>query len=498
MKRIETLTRRDAVKALGLAALSAPFLGHATARAATSSALADPVFYSSTRQLASAIARGDLSSVEIVGACLERIEQVNPALNAVVQLDRAGALARAREADAARARGESWGPLHGVPMTMKDSFDTAGMVSTWGTKGRADFVPERDATVVRRLREAGAILMGKTNTPEFTLDYDTRNLVYGQTYNPWDTTRSPGGSSGGAGAIIAAGGAPFDIGTDYGGSIRLPAHFNGICGIKPSAGRVPRTGHAVPFGGFLDDFQVVGPLARTVDDLALLLPLIMGPDGIDTGVRPLAWGAPEAVKLPGLKGAFYTDNGVATPTAETMAAVRAAAEALAGAGVAMAEERPTGLEQTLEVALPIYLWDGGAAVRRMLREAGTTEPSLEMATEREPFSAEAVDAAVTRLAAWRSALLGFVTEHPVIVGPATTSPAFPAGFETTDEALAKFSYLFAYNVLGWPVAVVPAGRSPEGLPIGVQLIAGPGREDIALAAAAVVERALGGFREPPL
>jgi len=494
------MTRRSALRLIGWSALAAPLMGCASRATGTAAgaSLAESVCFYSTRQMADAVASGELSSVVLVEACLERIDAVNPVLNAVVQLDREGAIAQARAADAARARGHALGPLHGVPMTIKDSFDTAGMVTTYGTNGRRGFVPETDATVVRRLREAGAILLGKTNTPEFTLDFDTRNLVYGQTRNPHDPSRSPGGSSGGAGAIVAAGGVPFDIGSDYGGSIRLPAHFNGICGIKPSAGRVPRTGHAFPFGGFLDTFQVVGPLARTVDDLELLLALIKGPDGIDPGAQPLTWGEPAEVRLPGMRGAWYADNGIATPTPETQRAVRAAARALADAGVVMSEERPTGIERTLEVVLPLYFWDGGATVRRLLQQAGTVEHGLQMFTEGQAIPHVQLDAAHAVLDHWRSEMLGFVTDCPLIVAPVNTSPAFPAGFATDEEMLARFSYTFAYNVTGWPVVVVPAGWSETGLPIGVQIIAGPGREDIALAAAAVVEKALAAYRRPPI
>src|SRR5690606_27612481 len=284
--------------------------------------------YSSAGALAAAIRRGELTCEAVVTSCLARIREVNAALNAVVQLAADSATARAREADAALARGESWGPLHGVPMTIKDSLDTAGVISTGGTLGRRDFVPENDATVVARLRDAGAILLGKTNTPELTLSFETDNLIYGRTSNPYDLTRSPGGSSGGAAAIIAAGGTPFDIGSDYAGSIRLPAHFCGIAGIKPSAGRVPRTGPIFPFGGVQDSYQQVGPMARYVDDLILLLPLIMGPDFVDPGVVPQPYGDPRSLELSTLRVSFHTDNGVMTPDPAVREAVEAAARAL--------------------------------------------------------------------------------------------------------------------------------------------------------------------------
>ena len=235
------VSRREALALLGAGTLVAtlPSCRPSAPGASAGLTLAEPIYYSSVRALAQAIRNREVSSEEVVQACLDRIDRVNGALNAVVQIQHEAAVARAREADAALARGENWGALHGVPMTIKDSLDTAGVISTGGTKGREAFVPDRDATVVSRVRGAGAILLGKTNTPEFTLSFETSNLVYGLTNNPFDLERSPGGSSGGAAAIIAAGGSPFDIGSDYGGSIRLPSHFCGIAGIKPSAGRVP-------------------------------------------------------------------------------------------------------------------------------------------------------------------------------------------------------------------------------------------------------------------
>jgi len=306
------LSRREAL-AVGGAALLLGFLSCKSSpsnsnKAARRTRLADPLIYSSTTALAQAIRDRRISSEELVNACLARIQEVNPKINAVVQLAADQARAQAREADAALARRESRGLLHGVPMTIKDSLDTAGLISTGGTKGRASFVPKEDATVVARLRAAGAILLGKTNTPELTLSFETTNLVYGRTSNPYDLSRTSGGSSGGAAAIVASGGAPFDIGSDYGGSIRLPSHFCGIAGIKPTAGRVPRTGHIYPFGGILDSFQQIGPLARSVDDLALLLPLIAGPDGVDPGVLLMPLLDPEAVEVSWLRVSFHTDK----------------------------------------------------------------------------------------------------------------------------------------------------------------------------------------------
>ena len=267
----------------------------------------DDLIYESATAIAKAIRDKRVSAVEVVEAHLRRIEALNPKLNAVVHLVRARALAEARAADQALARGEIRGPLHGVPMMIKDSLDTAGVVSTGGTKGRTAFVPEHDATVVARLRAVGAILLGKTNTPELTLAAETDNLVYGRTSNPYDLSRTPGGSSGGAGAIIAVGGSPLDIGSYTGGSIRLPAHFCGIAGIKPTSGRVPRTGHIVPFGmGAVDALTQNGPMARYVEDLALTLPIIAGIDWRDPAIVPMPLDDPYTVEVKGLRVAMHT------------------------------------------------------------------------------------------------------------------------------------------------------------------------------------------------
>ena len=460
--------------------------------------LTDPIHFSSVRALADAIAKKRVSSEEVVTAFLDRIAAVNPKLNAVVQLDREGALARARDMDAALAKGNRVGPLHGVPMTIKDSLDTAGMITTGGTLGRKSFVPNVDATVVDRLRKAGAVLMGKTNTPELTLSFETTNLIYGKTSNPYDLTRTPGGSSGGAAAIVAAGGAPFDIGSDYGGGIRLPSNFSGVAGIKPSAGRVPRTGHIYPFGSIQDSFQQIGPIARYVDDLSLLLPIISGPDFIDAGIVPLPWDDPAKTRMAGLRVAFHTDNGIATPTPEIIATVKAVADSLAAAKAVVTEARPTGIEQAMAVGLPMYFWDGGATVRRLLKDAGTTETTLGGFAAGPSTSAEQVEQTLHTLDLWRSGMLGFFRDFDVIVCPACATAALPHGQAGATEAFPWFSYTFAYNMTGWPGAVVRAGTTSEGLPIGVQIVAHPGREDVALAAAKFIETATGGYRRPAL
>ena len=454
----------------------------------------DQLLTASATQLATAIRTKQVSSLEVVNACLERIEMVNSSLNAVVQLAAESARAQARQADEALARGDLHGLLHGVPMTIKDSLDTAGIISTGGTTGRAAFIPAEDATVVARLRAAGAILLGKTNTPEFTMSFETDNLIYGRTSNPYDLTRTAGGSSGGAAAIIAAGGVPFDIGSDYGGSIRLPAHCCGIAGIKPTSGRVPRTGHILPFGGLLDSFQQLGPLARRVEDLWLILPLIAGPDWIDPAIVPMPLGDPTEVELKKLRVAFYTDNGIVSPTPETIATVRQAAAALADSVLLVEEVRPAGIEQSYDLMTGLNMVDGSAGIKRLLRQAGTTRHTFKGLNERNPLSPAQADMLVTWWYAFRSTLLSFFKNYDVILCPVNARPALPHGL--TKRNWPAFSYTMTYNLTGWPGAVVRAGTSPEGLPIGVQIVAQPWREDVALAVAAYLEQALDGFQAP--
>ena len=459
----------------------------------------DSIIYASVTELAQAIRDKRVSSVEVVEACLQRIDEVNPKLNAVVQLTAGSALEQARAADAALAHGEINGPLHGVPMTIKDSFDTAGVISTAGTLGRANFVPDQDATVVARVKAAGAILMGKTNTSELTLSFDPDNLVYGRTNNPYDLTRTPGGSSGGAAAIIASGGSPFDIGSDYGGSIRLPAHFSGVAGIKPTSGRVPRTGHIIPYAaGATDAYQQVGPLARKVADLNLLMSIIAGPDFRDPAIVPMPWSDPNTVDLKSLRVSFHTDNGAATPTPETIQTVQAVAHALQSHVASVEEKRPPGIENTWAIWESVARVAGGQAYLSVIERAGTQQisPNVQYITEMPTIPSDEFEKRIVALDHFRSQMLSFMADYDLIVCPANANPAIKNG--TYYQHRPGYSYTATYNVTGWPGVVVRAGTSPEGMPIGVQIIARPWREDVALAVAQFIETEFGGWQPPEL
>ena len=455
----------------------------------------------SAKAIAQTIRDREMSAVEVVQAHLDRIEEVNPNLNAVVCPCADRALREAREADAALSRGDEVGPLHGVPMTLKDSLDTEGVVSTGGTAGRRDFIPERDATLVARLRAAGAILLGKTNTPEITWSGETDNDVYGRANNPFDLERSPGGSSGGAAAIISACGSPFDIGSDTGGSIRAPAHVTGIAGIKPNSGRVPRTGHIIDYTmGAIDSYTQNGPMARYVEDLALILPVISGPDWIDPAIVAMPLGDPTDVNLSNLRVTFYTDSpGFEPPDQDTRDTLKAAANALTSAVASIEEDVPQPLSRVPELNDKTSEGDGGAGTRRLLDKIGATDitPRLtKWLDEAELIPTEEFTKALEDLDQYRSDMLQFMRDYDVIVSPTTAQPAQPHGEYSKEEGYAIYTH--PYNLTGWPATVVRCGTSSEGLPIGIQVVARPWREDVSLAVAAFLESTLGGWQKPPI
>jgi amidase len=463
----------------------------------------DPLYMSATK-LAELIRAKKISATEAVKLHIKRIEEVNPKLNAVVTLCFERALQEAADADTALARGKPKGALHGVPMTIKDSFDTAGVLSTGGTLGRKTFVPGKDATVVARARDAGAILLGKSNTPEFTLGgggKGTINLVFGVTKNPYNLEYQPSGSSGGAGAIVAAGGASFDIGSDYGGSIRGPAFANGIAGIKPTLGRLPRTGHIVGYGGPFDSFQATGPLTRWVEDLALITPILDGPDWWDAAMAPVPFGDPAAVDLKKLRIAFYMTNGVMEPTDELKATVRQCVAYFNELGCPIAEDAPPKMKELADARTAFSSANGREHMRRLLKKHGTTQasPGLRLDGDEKPSAdftryCEEMDAIKSEQLAW-------FEKYDLIICPASQRAPIRLDHERPTGAAGAggASYTSQYNTTGWPAGVVRCGTASEGgLPLGIQVVAQPWRDDVVIAALGYIESKTGGYQKPAI
>src|SRR5216684_3489226 len=322
----------------------------------------------SAASMAEQIQQKKLSPVDLIEAHLTRIQELNPTLNAFVQIDVEGARRQALLAEEAMRDGRELGVLHGVPLSIKSSIEVAGLCWEAGTKLRAGIRGVRDAPLVARLRQAGAIILGVTNAPELLMAWETDNLLYGRTNNPWDVSRTPGGSSGGEAAAIAAGMSVGGVGSDGGGSIRVPAHFSGICGLKPTPGRIPATGHFPVSAGPFALIGVVGPMARTVADLRLLFEVLQGPDVGDTCAAPvpLRWPADDEIKK--LRIGYFEDDGRTPVTAETRAAVRNAAEALRGAGFQVERFRPQGLEAARQLWFKYFVVAGGMLLRPMFKQ----------------------------------------------------------------------------------------------------------------------------------
>jgi len=450
--------------------------------------------------LAKLIRKKELSCHEVVSAHLNHIEKVNPKINAVFQVDADRTLREARESDKALSKKRLIGPLHGVPVTIKDSLDTRGIITTWGTKGRQYHIPEQDAAVVARLRKAGAIIMGKSNTSEMTMGGEMDNPVYGPSHNPYDLSKSPSSSSGGAAAILASGGSCLDLGTDTGGSIRCPAHVCGITGIKPTAGRTPRTGHAIPYlPGIADCLTTVGPMARYVEDLIAALPIICGPDGKVPAVISIPLGNPENVRLETLRIAYYTDGGLHPPAIEISDTICKTAQKLSDRVKILMEDAPHCLSR----AEWLYPWvrfeDNGRWILKRLQAAGTTEPGpyiarllKEAESFKPPNSLNVSDALDT----FRKEMLQFMENYDVILCPPDVFPALPHGGPPQGYDYLMWSHLSAYNLTGWPAGVVRAGQTSEGLPIGVQVVGRPWCDHIVLAVMKTIESVCGGYSPP--
>jgi amidase len=431
-------------------------------------------------ELAARVRDGELTAVEILEEHLARIDTYNPQLNAVVSLDAGGARRQAEEADAARRRGEIRGPLHGVPMTLKDSHDVAGLRTTVGT-AELDRIADRDGTVAARLRAAGAIIVGHTNVPPWLADYRSENPICGRTSNPWDPARTAGGSSGGAAAALAAGLTPLEIGTDLAGSIRLPAHFCGVYGLKTTEHRVPMTGYfTLPGPRPVRIMGVIGPMARDLDDLELALSIIAGPDGQDGDVPPVPLGCRRRSEPGGLRLAVAPGTAAHPALRKQVERVAAAASE---AGATVVERLPDVDWATQQELFGRLMW----TVTSVL------DPEAELPDEQRTL-AWYLDALSRRdrfAAAWEAFFGGI----DALIMPPAEALAFPhdaPDLEPEGRVLA-----FA-NLCGLPGLVVPAGLD-EGLPVGIQLVGPRWSETRLLDVAGTLERAgiLPGFRPPP-
>jgi Asp-tRNA(Asn)/Glu-tRNA(Gln) amidotransferase A subunit family amidase len=467
-----------------------------------------PVFHSTIARLRTSIQSKKISPVEVVDAFLERAADCEAQLNSFVHLDADGARRQARSAEAVVQRGDALGPLHGVPVTIKGCIDAGGWPCPAGSALRKDYVPQHDAPLVARLKAAGAIVLGNTNTPEFLMAYESNNLLTGKTSNPWDLSRTAGGSSGGEAAAIASGCSAGGVGSDGGGSIRVPAHFSGICGLKPTPGRIPSTGHFPPGAGALSWLGVVGPMARTVADVRILFEVMAGPDPGDALSAPVPLHVEQNKQLKGLRVGLLESDALGKASLETQAAVQRAAELLAAQGFTVEPLKLAGLDCVIDLwwfffgPLVAHLFrpalDGHEdQISPMLREY------LSFAEPETPVTLDQVLDACAKRDIVRAEILHQVQDVPILLSPVSSAPAFRHG-EGTWRPGADHCYRDTMrcsqwlNVTGFPGASVPVGFSLEGLPIGVQVIGRPHEEELVLAVAERIEQARGPWQPPPV
>jgi Asp-tRNA(Asn)/Glu-tRNA(Gln) amidotransferase A subunit family amidase len=449
--------------------------------------------------------KGSVSPVQIVESYLREIEKLNPKLNAIVTIA-PDAIERAKEAEDAVARGDALGPLHGIPLTIKDTIETAGLRTTSGSALRAEFIPKRDAEAVARLKAAGAIIVGKTNCAEMAMDYTADNPVFGAANNPYNLLFTPGGSSGGEAAAIASCMSPGGIGSDLAGSIRIPSHFCGIAGLKPTVGRVPGDGQFPPSAGPYSLGSVIGPMARSVSDLALLFKVLAGTETSKSSADQMAENS--RASLRGWRVACYTDDGVSPVTDETRAAVETAARVLSEAGLVVEEAQPPGIERGHDLWLKLFSRASVVLLRNVY--AGNEDKGGEFVRWRLATADDKPAPSLDEYITWwlerdrlRATLVQWMAETPLLIAPVGATPAYAHGThkikvgDLTMSTFRAFSYSQTFNVFDLPVVVIPAGRTAAGLPIGVQIVGRPFAEETVLAAAAIVEEALGGWQAPP-
>jgi Asp-tRNA(Asn)/Glu-tRNA(Gln) amidotransferase A subunit family amidase len=453
---------------------------------------------SAVEQLA-LLERGEVSALELAEEHIQRIERLNPLLNAIVDFDADRVRAQAREAKR--------GPLAGLPVTVKSSIAVKGYRCEIGSVLHRGFVPKEDAAVVARLRAAGATLLGTTNCPEFLMAYETDNLLYGKTANPWSHEHSAGGSSGGEAAAIAAGLSAGGLGSDSGGSVREPAHFCGICSLKPTPGRVPGRGHLPPCVGPFSILGAIGPMARTMGDVALLFRVLSGQDAVDPVSAPVTLREVSLADVKRIPIGWFEDDGITPVTEETRQAVRDAAAALERRGFVVRRFRPASLEAARKLWWKFFVQCGEMFYAPMIRgrEAELSpvfQGFLSMARADEPLTAEQLLMAWAECDVLRGRLLREMEEYPLLLTPVCATAAFRHGEREWSIDGQMVTYLDAmrytqwFNVLASPAAVVPVGRSVEGLPIGVQIAGRPFADEEVLAVAAALESEFGTVPPP--
>lgn len=457
----------------------------------------DPALLPAVSQLA-LLQRRKISQSELIESHLRRIERLNPVLNAFVDFD-----AERVQSQLAKHR---TGPLAGLPVSIKSSIQTEGHRCEVGSLLRRGAIASEDAEIVARLRRAGAIILGMTNCPEFLMAYETDNLLYGRTNNPWDLERSAGGSSGGESAAIAAGLSAAGIGSDSGGSVREPAHFTGICSLKPTAGRLPSIGHVPPCVGPFLTLGSLGPMARTIADVDLLFQVLCGRHDIDPSSAPVPYKPVTLTEARQYTIGWFEDDGIVPVTTETREAVRMAAAALHDAGFQVKQFRPNFLEDSRRLWHIFFVQCGAMFYKPLIaghedRLSPTFKGFLELAASEMPLTADSLLHAWADADLIRSKLLAEMQTYPVLLTPVCAVPAFRHGEREWIIDGQKVSYLDAmrytqwFNLLGAPAAVVPVSQSSTGLPIGVQIAGRPFDDELVLTIAGVIDRAFG-YRVP--
>jgi Asp-tRNA(Asn)/Glu-tRNA(Gln) amidotransferase A subunit family amidase len=466
--------------------------------------MSELVLKPAVEQLAMLRAR-DVSVLELADAHIAQIERLNPQLNAFADFDPDRVRRQARMMDSSKAER---GALYGLPVTVKSSIATTGYKCEIGSLIHKGDMPAEDAVAVARLRAAGALILGTTNCPEFLMAYETDNLLYGRTSNPWDFERSPGGSSGGESCAIAAGMSAAGLGSDSGGSVRVPAHFTGICALKPTPGRFPSRGHLPPNVGPFSILGAIGPMARTVADLSLLFRTLGGEDPYDPSSPPQTLHEPALDDLRADTIGFFEDDGLVPVTDETRSAVNAAAEALRDAGFRVEPFHPRALEQLRKLWWKFFVQCGAmfyepAIAGKRYQLSPIFVEFLGIAASAPPLTATDLLNAWAELDLLRVKTLEEMSAYPVLLCPVASIPAFRHGERKWTVQGRQVEYLDAvrytqwFNCLAAPAAVIPIDRSPQGLPIGVQIVARPFEDEIALGVAGIVDREFG-YRPPPM